>query len=96
MIIRIVKMTFQPDKNEQFRAVFSEVQAKIERFPGCSGVELLQDRANNAVFMTFSTWDNEEALEKYRQSSLFKDTWQKTKVLFAAPAEAWSLDRLLI
>ncbi len=96
MIVRIVKMTFEEGKVDQFIAIFEEVQSKIKKFPGCHSVELLSDRSDKAVFLTFSTWEDEEALEKYRQSQLFKDTWQKTKALFRAPAMAWSLDRMLI
>ncbi|MFN8164792.1 MAG: antibiotic biosynthesis monooxygenase family protein [Bacteroidia bacterium] len=96
MIIRIVKMTFLPEKTGEFEEIFRSSGPKIREFPGCHGVELLKDLNNPSIYMTFSTWDEAESLEKYRQSRLFKDTWQKTKVLFSAPAEAWSLDKLLI
>jgi heme-degrading monooxygenase HmoA len=43
------------------------------------------------VLFTFSIWDSEAALENYRQSDLFRDTWAKTKALFAEKAEAWSM-----
>jgi heme-degrading monooxygenase HmoA len=44
------------------------------------------------VFFTFSIWENEEALENYRQSELFRSTWSKTKVLFSDKPNAWTVD----
>ena len=54
-----------------------------------------KDLKDPGVYFTFSTWEHEEDLETYRQSSLFRDTWQKTKPLFAARAEAWSVQNML-
>ncbi|MBL7795100.1 MAG: antibiotic biosynthesis monooxygenase, partial [Saprospiraceae bacterium] len=38
-----------------------------------------------------SIWDDEAALERYRESELFQATWERTKALFAEKAEAWSV-----
>jgi heme-degrading monooxygenase HmoA len=43
--------------------------------------------------MTYSIWENTDALENYRKSDLFKEVWSQTKMLFAAPAQAWSLEQ---
>ncbi len=91
MIVRIVKMTFRKDEIENFRSLFIEVKSKIEEFPGCQKVTLLQDVESPEVFFTHSLWDNLEALDSYRQSDLFKATWKKTKTLFGNPPQAWSL-----
>lgn len=96
MITRFVKMTFQADKCAEFESIFEASRSKISNFEGCSGVTLYRDHDEPTIYFTFSTWENVESLEKYRQSSLFKDTWQKTKPLFQAKAEAWTVDRLLI
>ncbi len=93
MIKRIVKMKFQPELTETFlREVFDNSKLKIRAFPGCRHMELLQHTADPNVLFTFSIWDDEAALDRYRASELFQDTWAKTKVLFAERAEAWSLD----
>jgi heme-degrading monooxygenase HmoA len=46
------------------------------------------------MLFTLSIWDDETALEAYRQSELFQTTWAKTKVLFAEKAEAWSVEMM--
>ena len=95
MIKRIVKMTFQPEAVDLFvRQVFDPSKDKIRAFPGCRHMELLQSTRDHRVLFTLSYWDSEDALEQYRQSTLFKATWVKTKALFAEKAEAWSVNVL--
>lgn len=91
MIKRIVKMSFMPEKIEAFKAVFSANWQHIKTFEGCSHVELLQDQANPSVFFTYSLWEDENAVENYRQSELFKRVWASTKILFNDKPEAWSV-----
>jgi len=90
MIIRIVKMHFALKNRAAFEKIFSESAPKIRAFNGCSHVHLLNDINDNCRYFTYSHWENEAALEDYRNSELFKTTWAKTKILFDAPAEAWS------
>lgn len=91
MIQRIVKMTFQEEGIDNFLVIFDESHHKIRTFEGCQYLELLQDKQQPHIFFTYSHWESQVALEKYRQSELFQTTWAKTKVLFAAKPEAWSL-----
>jgi len=89
MIKRIVKLSFQPQFVERFLEVFAYHRERIQVFPGCQHIELMRCKSPDHIFFTFSIWDNEEALETYRQSELFKNTWSKTKVLFSDRPEAW-------
>lgn len=91
MLIRIVRMTFKPNKIVDFKLLFEEVQPKIQNFPGCNHVELCADTNDPNVFYTYSKWDDEAALEAYRTSDFFDDTWAKTKSLFGGKPEAYSL-----
>lgn len=95
MITRIVKMTFRSEHTSDFEKIFQAVSPDISKFKGCSGVQLFKDSNDPRIYFTFSTWEAEADLENYRQSSLFKGTWQKTKPLFEAKAEAWTLTNLL-
>ena len=95
MITRIVKMTFRNECAKEFESVFTEVSPKISNFKGCTGLQIFKDSKDSRVYFTFSTWKDEKYLENYRQSSLFKDTWQKTKSLFEEKAEAWTVQDLL-
>ena len=54
------------------------------------------DKSEPNIFFTYSFWKNEAALEAYRNSELFKNTWAKTKVLFNEKPQAWSVEMLEI
>jgi len=92
MIKRIVQLTFQPDRTDDFLSIFRESKSLIEAYPGCQHVELLRCTDPDNVFFTYSFWEDEEALERYRQSELFRATWSRTKVLFADKPRAWSTE----
>jgi heme oxygenase (mycobilin-producing) len=91
MIVRIVKMEFEPEKVNTFLDLFNATRNKIAHFDGCSQVDLLPCVDKPNLFFTYSIWESEEHLEKYRNSELFKQTWAQTKVLFCSKPEAWSL-----
>lgn len=91
MLLRIVRMEFQPDKLQDFDQIFLESRDKIAAFPGCHHVEMCKDPALEHVRYTFSKWAGPEALEAYRRSELFRTTWARTKVLFSGKPNAYSL-----
>ena len=95
MIVRIVKMTFEPSQVEVFLEIFNTYKENIKASSGCQRLELLKDHSASNIYFTYSEWDNEESLNHYRYSSLFKTVWSQTKALFSEKAEAWSLDRLM-
>jgi len=93
MIIRVVKLTFQPEKVSAFLKVFNAKKELIRDFPGCEHLELLRDVNAPNVYFTYSYWLSEVELNNYRYSELFKETWADTKILFSGKPEAWSLNR---
>jgi len=90
MINRIVRMSFQQNKVEEFLEVFNESKIFIASSKGCNELKLLRDVNQQNVFFTYSVWDNEEDLNAYRHSDLFDITWSKTKILFNDKPQAWS------
>lgn len=88
MLIRTVRMTFRPNRLEEFRGLFDDTSPQIRAFPGCSMLELWEDVRFPNILSTYSHWESEEALANYRRSELFETTWAKTKPLFAAPPVA--------
>jgi len=94
-MIRIVKMTFAPEKVHEFLVNFEEVKHKIRAFEGVEHLELLQDKNEKNTYFTYSIWKDETYLEKYRNSDLFKSIWTVTKPLFIEKAAAWSVDSLV-
>ncbi|MDP3929294.1 MAG: antibiotic biosynthesis monooxygenase family protein [Bacteroidota bacterium] len=90
MINRIVRMSFEPSKAKEFVALFDSVKDQIAGFEGCEGLILLRDAESENVFLTYSYWQSESHLNKYRFSNLFKTTWAETKALFNDKPVAWS------
>ncbi|WP_295124965.1 putative quinol monooxygenase [uncultured Chitinophaga sp.] len=95
MILRIVKMTFDPLRVGEFTRLFDKQKAQIRHFPGCTHLELWNHSSENHVFFTYSHWESEQHLDNYRNSDLFRETWAATKILFAGKPEAWSVRRSL-
>lgn len=96
MIVRIVQMNFEEQKVDSFLALFNERKSLIRHFEGCKHLELWQDAHKPAIFFTYSIWESEQHLDHYRFSELFKDTWARTKVLFAEKPQAWSVNQKMI
>lgn len=94
MIVRVVRMGFRPEEVESFRMLFSERRAAIAAFNGCRHLELWQDANDENIFCTYSHWESEAHLNRYRFSEFFKDTWARTRALFAEKAVAWSVRRV--
>lgn len=95
MFIRIVKMSFAEENVEAFLENFDNNKEKIRAVNGCEFLQLLRDKDNTNQFFTYSFWNEQADLENYRQSDLFKGVWAKTKVLFNAKPEAWSVEKIV-
>lgn len=93
-MIRIVKLTFKPEYRDDFLKFISFHKDKIQNFEGCCGVDFLNSIDNANVFFTYSTWENERYLEKYRNSSLFQMVWTEVKQWFGDKPEAWSVESI--
>ncbi len=89
-IVRLVRMTFQPDRVDDFLQMFNRVAGYIRSSPGCLSLELLGDEEDERVFTTYSLWTSSRDLEQYRLSPLFEETWRMTKQMFAESPEAVS------
>lgn len=90
MLVRTVRMTFRPDRLDDFLVLFRASAPRIRAFPGCRHLTLLQDARFPNILTTYSLWESADALERYRTSDLFQTTWAETKPLFAAPPVAHS------
>ena len=94
MLIRIVRMTFKPEKVSAFLENFEANKSFIRNFPGCQHLELWQDETEKNIFMTYSHWESEKSLDQYRDSELFKSVWRFTKALFSENPQAYSSKKL--
>jgi hypothetical protein len=91
MIKRIVRMSFDMEKVSTFIEIFQAAKPFIESMEGCQGVTLFRDADNLNVLYTESYWLSSIHLEMYRTSTLFEETWTKTKHLFNDKPLAFSL-----
>lgn len=91
MITRIVKLNFQEDKVQDFLNFFDTINHIVNNFPGCYGMKLYQDINAPTTIMTYSHWENEEALNNYRDSEEFGKIWPNIKPWFQGKPEAWTV-----
>ena len=93
-LIRVVRMTVRPEEVPAFLENFEAHKILIRNFPGCRHLELWQDENQKNIFVTYSHWESEAALNQYRDSQLFKSVWSFTKTLFSEKPQAWSTKKL--
>lgn len=96
-MIRIVKLTIDPAKAGEFEALFEQRIGLIRNFPGCSHLELWKGQQEpGSVYFTYSIWESTAALDVYRHSDFFADTWSILKKWFAGKPEAWSMEEQMM
>jgi len=93
-VIRIVKMTFNPERIDEFLKLFDEKSGRIRSFKGCQSLDLIRDTSSENVMTTISVWASEEALAVYRRSDVFNETWTVARSMFADRPEASSYVRI--
>jgi quinol monooxygenase YgiN len=91
MLVRIVKMSFEPEHLASFLVHFERHKEQIRNFPGCQFLEVWQEEASPNVIFSHSHWVSAEALEAYRKSEFFRGVWDYTKRLFKDKPEAWTV-----
>ncbi|PHR29166.1 MAG: antibiotic biosynthesis monooxygenase [Fluviicola sp.] len=92
MITRIVQLEFEKDKIQGFLEFFDTIKHQVNTFPGCHGMKLYQDINRPTIVMTYSHWENQEALDAYRNSKTFGTIWPKIKPWFSEKPQAWSVN----
>lgn len=95
MLIRVVHMTFQPERVKDFLIIFENSKDKIKDSEGCLHLELLKDYHDENIFSTYSYWESEEHLDRYRSSEVFKNIWSETKGLFSEKPNVFSFKKFI-
>ena len=57
-------------------------------------MHMVRDIRDPNLFFTYSHWENETALNNYRDSDLFQSIWPTIKPWFSQKAEAWSTEKV--
>jgi quinol monooxygenase YgiN len=91
---RFVKMEFAEENISSFLDNFETMKEKIRNFPGCLSLKLYQDKNGEAIFFTYSKWEDEINLKNYRNSQFFEEVWATTKAMFRSKSQAWSVDTI--
>lgn len=94
MVLRLVRMRFQPDQVETFLRLYAANAAAIAGQPGCLGVQLVRQMDDPAAFATWSRWESTAALDAYRTGPFFVQFWPQVKALFRSPPEAVSFEEV--
>lgn len=88
-------MTFKSEKSAEFLNIFNQNKKHIRNFDGVEHLSLLNDKNNANIFFTYSHWQSEKHLNRYRKSTLFNTVWSQVKPLFSEKPEAWSVDKVI-
>lgn len=91
MLLRIVRMSFDPHKAGNFPDYFTTIKPDIEAFDGCQKVDIYRDAEKDHVYYTVSIWQDRDSLEIYRQSNIFRGRWEIVTQWFDEKPQAWSL-----
>ena len=84
-------MDIKPGHVQDFISIFQGVKGKIISQSGCISLQLFHDVKSPNFIFTVSRWSSQEALEDYRSSPFFQETWTKVKLYFDGPTKVWSL-----
>jgi quinol monooxygenase YgiN len=79
MIVRLVSLSFKPDKLEEFKQLYEEVVHQIRAHPGCLFVQLVTDTGGQGDCYTISHWRSQESLDAYPHSQFFRGVWPRIK-----------------
>ena len=80
MIIRIVKMTFSELRVDDVKKFVAAIGPTIRGFKGCHHLEILQDIHHKNIFFSYSHWESEADLDRYRSSDFLKKPGQKSLI----------------
>jgi len=90
-ILRIVRLTFKKEHVNDFKLLFEKIRPQIESFEGCLELQIFRDNELENVFYTLSRWLSATHLEKYRNSDLFKTTWENVSRWFDDKPKGFTL-----
>ncbi len=79
MIVRLVSLKVPPERANEFRAYFETLYERIRTQRGCLSLRLVADEGGDGQFFTISEWEGPDALEAYRKSAFFRESWPRVK-----------------
>lgn len=96
MITRIVRLTLKDESSQNdFRALYASRNPMNRGVSGCLEVKIMKDINENNVYYTVSKWTTNEALENYRSSAYFKETWPMVKSTLASKTKVFTMEEVV-
>ena len=93
---RIVKLILLEGEEENFLNIYRTRNPSLKNVKGCQSTCVLKSITSDQEFFTLSVWDSVQALEDYRNSEYFKETWSLVKQLLGGKTQVWNLDEINI
>lgn len=82
MITRMILVSVPQDKAAEAERMWKQECAPLMiKQDGCVSEEFLRGRENPSEFISLSTWENQAAIDKYRNSEAHKQIQQHTRAL---------------
>ena len=82
MITRMILVKVPSDKSAEAERPWREdCGALLIEQPGCKSEQLLRSRENPGEFISLSSWDSQEAIDRYRRSDAHRTIQQHTRAL---------------
>jgi len=95
MILRLVSLKIHPDKVEEFKQFFETIYDRIRAAQGCLSLRVVADLEGLGEFFTVSEWESPAALEAYKNTAFFQETWSRVKTFLRDRPWAQSFHVLL-
>ena len=94
MITRMIHVNVPPDKSAEAERLWrQDCGPLMMKQPGCLSENFLRGRENRGEFVSLSTWENQEAIDRYRTSEAHKLIQQHSRALMnVAKVEVKSYD----
>lgn len=82
MITRMIYVSVPKEKIAEAERMWKQECAPLMiKAPGCKSEEFLRNRENPGEMISISTWENQEAIKKYRASDTHKEIQKHTRAL---------------
>ncbi|OFX61669.1 MAG: hypothetical protein A2046_04560 [Bacteroidetes bacterium GWA2_30_7] len=92
MIVRIVKMQVNESNKVLFKQTLKDYQPLLKKQKGCMQIDMLNDKKIKDIYYSYTIWDNEENLKKYKNSDFYKELSSKVLPLCEKEPQAWTVD----
>lgn len=82
MITRMILVNVPAEKIAEAERLWKEDCGPLmSKQPGCLSEQFLRGRENSGEFISLSTWESQEAIDRYRASDAHKSIQQHTRAL---------------